>query len=461
MANPLQVTEVPIANADFEQSGSIPPDSWQPVGPGLAPAPPGSLTLAYETATPYAGTQSLQLTATDQLIGVASISGPGILKFPCKSGEYYKISGALRYVSGGMQPRITAQFWSSVTTTLLGEVELLATLTDNAWHFGTATATAPWGTYSIGTGPDLTDFADLLYIVVGCRYVQGGGASTTEWQVDSLNCQRISAIDYYLNLLTSEYSQAANFKKWLSIPAGVLSQLMYMLQKMPSDFDPDLAIGVQLDVLGLRVGVSRLLPFQPTGGSLLTLQPDGMLGLGYVSGDVVGIAQVGASGGTARWIFNPLERFPNQFLTVVAPGTNYNPATNVPVTGGSGSGGHCDIVAVTFAYSAVLTDDNYRILIKAKIMQNQWDGQMHSLYPQLASLFPGAVIKILDNQDMTATIIMAIGTIDNLMQQIISAGLIIPRPETVQYNYVFSQFPIYGADLDTSLIAGADTGFTA
>src|SRR5271166_6013940 len=104
MPSPLQVTTVPFANFDFEQNVDLPPDSWQPVGPGLAPPAPGTLTLAYDTTTPYFGTQSLQLTATDQFIGVAAVSAPAsvVLQFPCRGGEYYRISGALRYLSGGM-----------------------------------------------------------------------------------------------------------------------------------------------------------------------------------------------------------------------------------------------------------------------------------------------------------------------------------------------------------------------
>lgn len=107
-----------------------------------------------------------------------------------------------------------------------------------------------------------------------------------------------------------------------------------------------------------------------------------------------------------------------------------------------------------------LDDGDYRLLIRAKIAQNEWDGTIESLYPIWQSLFPGGTIAILDNQNMTATIILA-GSFTSITQDMITNGLIVPRPEGVLYTYTFAGLPIFGFDRNDAFIAGFDTGFFA
>lgn len=107
--------------------------------------------------------------------------------------------------------------------------------------------------------------------------------------------------------------------------------------------------------------------------------------------------------------------------------------------------------------SPVLDDNTYRLLLKARIAWNQWDGKIVSLYPIWKSLFPSGTIIVHDNQDMTATIILA-GTFSSIIQDLITNGYIIPRPEGVEYVYTFGILPILGADQNNSFVAGADLG---
>lgn len=107
--------------------------------------------------------------------------------------------------------------------------------------------------------------------------------------------------------------------------------------------------------------------------------------------------------------------------------------------------------------SPTLNDDTYRLLLKARIAQNTWDGKTVSLYAIWQSLFPGGKLIINDNQNMTATIIIA-GSFTSIIQDLIENGYIVPRPETVEYTYVTGVLPIFGADLDNQYIAGADKG---
>ena len=110
--------------------------------------------------------------------------------------------------------------------------------------------------------------------------------------------------------------------------------------------------------------------------------------------------------------------------------------------------------------SPVLDDTTYRLLIKATIAANQWDGTQSSLYPIWKQLFPSGNITIVDNQNMSATIVLS-GAFTSINKDLISNGFIVPRPEGVSYTYTFSTQPIFGLDENNSFIAGLDLGHFA
>jgi Protein of unknown function (DUF2612) len=110
--------------------------------------------------------------------------------------------------------------------------------------------------------------------------------------------------------------------------------------------------------------------------------------------------------------------------------------------------------------SPVLDDATYRIYIKSKIAQNQWDGTLPSLYPIWQTLFPGGSIIILDNQNMTADITLT-GAFTSIIQDLIVNGFIVPRPEGVLYNYVFGTLPFFGFGSSPGFIAGFGVGHFA
>lgn len=110
--------------------------------------------------------------------------------------------------------------------------------------------------------------------------------------------------------------------------------------------------------------------------------------------------------------------------------------------------------------SPILDDPTYRIYLKARIGQNQWNGQTASLYSLWARLFPGGVIAIQDNQNMTATIFLA-GSFNSILRDLIVNGYIIPRPEGVLYNFVMGTLPTFGFDLNNEWVAGFDLGHFA
>lgn len=182
-------------------------------------------------------------------------------------------------------------------------------------------------------------------------------------------------LGYYLSLFTSQYQNSKNLLAWARQAWLPIDNLTDCLAFLSGNYDLDVAQGVQLDTIGLFLGQSRTVAFQPT-----------------------------------------------------------NPGD-----------------------SPTLNDDTYRLLLKAIRAKNHWDGKLVSLYSIWQTLFPGGKLVINDNQNMTATIIIA-GTFSQLIIDLINHGYIVPRPEGVLYTYVNADLPIFGTDLDNAYIAGVDKG---
>ena len=124
----------------------------------------------------------------------------------------------------------------------------------------------------------------------------------------------------------------------------------------------------------------------------------------------------------------------------------------------------------SFGVSPVLDDTTYRIYIKAKIAQNQWDGTIGSLYAIWAYLFSPVRIVIADNQNMTATLFigglpstllidMICGfAVNGVTSGVVQNGLIVPRSEGVEYSFDLGNLPAFGFDLNDAFVAGFDVG---
>lgn len=104
--------------------------------------------------------------------------------------------------------------------------------------------------------------------------------------------------------------------------------------------------------------------------------------------------------------------------------------------------------------SPVLEDPAYRNLIKAKIAQNLWKGGIDDLYGTWLNLFGNGIV-IEDKQDMTITVVV-IGMDDEITQEMIMEGLIVPKPQSVRVNFMFSSKPVFGYDMETDTIRGYD-----
>lgn len=79
---------------------------------------------------------------------------------------------------------------------------------------------------------------------------------------------------YYLNLLTSEYKAAANLQAFMNVVLSVYQDASFLFASFVTAFDVRYAVGPQLDMLGVLIGASRTVPFQPSNGVSPVLTDD-------------------------------------------------------------------------------------------------------------------------------------------------------------------------------------------
>lgn len=108
--------------------------------------------------------------------------------------------------------------------------------------------------------------------------------------------------------------------------------------------------------------------------------------------------------------------------------------------------------------SPVLDDDTYRMVIKAKIAQNQWDGTIPSLYDLWDNIFPLIRLMLVDNQNMTLSAAIT-GMTSQLQEDLVTNGYIIPKPQGVKINYSFTNGITFAYDFDNTAYSGYDNGY--
>lgn len=207
----------------------------------------------------------------------------------------------------------------------------------------------------------------------------------------------------YLALITTEHSGKP---KYMAMLQGVLAPVVDALNasaELPAAFDLDQAIGAQLDVVGLWVGIGRHVSTPLVGV--------------YFSLDTVG---VGFDQGVWKGPFDP------------------------------------DSGVVE------LDDETYRILIRAKIGANHWDGTLGGSKAILDLVFnSGTHVFIQDNQDMSMTIGVSGEMPSAISLALLTGGYIPIKPEGVQVDYYIVTSvdgPLFGFDVSNEYISGFDQG---
>lgn len=210
----------------------------------------------------------------------------------------------------------------------------------------------------------------------------------------------------YTSLITSEHADKPKFSAVVSLLAGSMGQISDALAAMPGEFNLDVAVGAQLDIIGLWVGLSRYIVTPITGAFFSWNTP----GLGW-------------NESSWRGPFDPSE----------------------------------GIVA--------LDDATYRAALKAKIAVNYWDGSVASQLEistnDLASL--GIVALAVDNFDMSMDVLYIVDTgLYAALTALLKRGLFPPKPATVHINGYFVSSvpgePFFGFGPETIYIAGFGDG---
>lgn len=107
--------------------------------------------------------------------------------------------------------------------------------------------------------------------------------------------------------------------------------------------------------------------------------------------------------------------------------------------------------------SPLMDDETYRLVIKARIVQDFWKGTLDELYSAWSVLFPDVILQIQDQQDMTYNVVI-MGAFTSLMRELIANGYIVPKPQGVRINLMTitdtSGLPLFAYDLDTYQYSG-------
>lgn len=81
-------------------------------------------------------------------------------------------------------------------------------------------------------------------------------------------------MDKYLSLITSEHQMQPKFTAWLMAAISMIEDAQNLLTNLYIYYDIDTAIGTQLDIIGLSLGTSRIVPFTPSNGASAKLDDD-------------------------------------------------------------------------------------------------------------------------------------------------------------------------------------------
>lgn len=217
----------------------------------------------------------------------------------------------------------------------------------------------------------------------------------------------------YTELITNYHAVRPLFSQHVDLSTRPLTDVSAALCGLLTAFDIDTAVGQQLDILGLWIGRSRYVAI-PISGIFFSWDTEG---LGYDQGVWQG----------------PYD-----------PDTGYN----------------------------ALSDETYRVILKAKIAINNWNGQNDTLPPILDAALAGSGIRmqIVDRQDMTIGVwVFPEVDISQVSLELIAAirqgyltvkaagvwagSIEIPSVETPSEGNRF-----FGFDMDNEYIAGFDTG---
>lgn len=200
----------------------------------------------------------------------------------------------------------------------------------------------------------------------------------------------------YTTLITSEHYNKPKYIQLVQLLTGALDANTQLMNSLPGLFDLDTAVGQQLDFVGQWIGVTRNL--SPSINNVFMSW--GTPGLGWTQGYWQGI---GAQNGIT-----------------------------------------------------VLPDGEYRAILYAQVVLNQWDGDIPDALAALQKALPNNGFFIQDNQNMTMTLGIT-GTITPLVQALVTRGYFNIRPCGVQLT-TSTTTVFFSWGMNTATNAGWSTG---
>lgn len=226
--------------------------------------------------------------------------------------------------------------------------------------------------------------------------------------------------EYYHRLITSEYRHSPKFVAMVEKLAGYGQDADVIADDIINAFNVDTATTAQLDIIGAIVGTSRELNFEPSAiaiGDIICPTPEEL-----ASGEEFHI--INTPGPDALNGVSYLSGFPPEEMQ-------------------DGN---------------LFDDDIFRLMIKARIIQNTWKGTLPELYDLWQTLFPNSkVMQIQDLQDMSYNVVMQ-GDYTELEQELILHGYIIPKPEGVRINILsfvdVNGLPLFSYDYNNMTYSG-------
>jgi hypothetical protein len=78
--------------------------------------------------------------------------------------------------------------------------------------------------------------------------------------------------------------------------------------------------------------------------------------------------------------------------------------------------------------SPTLTDTYYRLVLRAKIMSNQWDGTREGYDEMIATIFAAYPIGVIDYADMSMDVILFLAEADPMISDLLVSGYLFPVP---------------------------------
>lgn len=215
----------------------------------------------------------------------------------------------------------------------------------------------------------------------------------------------MAELSNYINLLPSANDDKPNFLAVLSALLQPFVDEQNVVASLIEKYDLDTAVGTQLDVVGQWVGFGRSV-LSPLAGVYFSLDTE----------------DVGFDQGVWWEPDNP--------LTVLVD----------------------------------LDDDTYRLMLRAKIASNYWDGSLQQLQQIFAEFFlvsPGTYVFVIDNFNMTMTVGIS-GAIPGRIYQLLFLNTHVPFPPAAVLSdvVVTTEYgaPLFGFDVENNYIGGFDSG---